>query len=426
MDTVREEAWPVAAPQQRQPPPAPQPQQQQNGRIDLRELKAQLEKRVGPDRSRRYFGYLNGYLSERLSRQDFEKLCLQILGRENLQLHNRLIRSILCNAYQAKCPPPPSDVGRPVGASVKKVSQAAEVLNACNGDARLLQDQGSRPIGTVQDHTLKNRMNNMGPNCRVVNAVHHNQVAHGVSGSLENGTLSQLELKRPVHFQQCEPAEPSAKHPRVEQLPVPPNNLLLQRRSMSKIAGQSSEILKSPVRAPLGIPFCSASVGGARKFPPPPIGASEDRFSSCFEHGGLSNTELLHRRMEKTAETLGLAGVTMDSAELLNSALDKYLKNLIRSSVQLVGGSIQRDARKGAPSYKQQAYGKQINGVLLPNHNHMQSSSGPSGATNEIRSNHLISINDFKVAMQLNPQQLGEDWPVLLEKICLNSSEEND
>uniref|UniRef100_A0A0A9F575 Uncharacterized protein n=1 Tax=Arundo donax TaxID=35708 RepID=A0A0A9F575_ARUDO len=129
--------------------------------------------------------------------------------------------------------------------------------------------------------------------------------------------------------------------------------------------------------------------------------------------------------MEKAAETLGLAGVTMDCAELLNSDLDKYLKNLIRSSVELIGTSVQRDARKGIP-YKQQAYGKQINGVRLPNHVHMHSGSGPSGVTNEITSNHLISINDFKVAMQLNPQQLGEDWPVLLEKIYLRSLEEND
>ncbi|CAN6229886.1 unnamed protein product [Urochloa humidicola] len=423
MDTVREEAWAVAAPQQRQQPPAPQlqqqQQQQQNGRIDLRELKAQLEKRVGLDRSRRYFGYLNGYLSERLSRQDFEKMCLQTLGRENLQLHNRLIRSVLYNAYQSKCPPPPSDVGRPVGAS-KKVSPAAEVLNTCNGDARLLQVQGSEPTGTVQDHTLKNQMNSMGPNCRVTAAVNPKQVAHGVSGSLENGTLSPLELKRSVHLQQCEPAGPLAKHARVEQ------NLLLQRRSMSSTAEQCAEILQSPVRAPLGIPFCSASVGGARKLPQPPIGASDDRFNSCFEHSELSNTELLHRRMEKTAETLGLAGVTMDSAELLNCALDKYMKKLIRSSVQLIGGSVQRDARTGMSSYKQQSFGKQINGVLLPNHIRTQSGSGPSGATSGIRSNHLVSINDFKVAMQLNPQQLGEDWPILLEKICLSSSEEND
>lgn len=425
MDTVREEAWPVAAPQQ---PPPPQPrQQQQNGRIDLRELKAQMVKQFGPDRSQRYFGYLNGYLSERLSRQDFEKLCLQILGRENLQLHNRLIRSILYNAYQAKCPPPPLEVGRPVaGVSVKKVSQAAEVLNACNGDARLLQVHGSRPMGTAQDHTLKDRVNNVGPNYRATGAVNQNQVAHCASGSLENGNLSPPGLKRPVHFQHCGPEEPPAKHPRVEQLP--PNNILLQKRSMSSNADQTAEIMKSPVRAPLGIPFCSASVGGARKVPPLPSGvsASENRFSSCFEHGGLFNTELLHRRMEKAAETLGLACVTIDSAELLNSALDKHLKNLIRSSVQLIGGSDPRDARKGTPPYKHQAYGKQINGVWLPNHVHMQSGSGPSGATNEIRNNHSISINDFKASMQLNPQQLGEDWPILLEKICLCSSEEND
>lgn len=44
--------------------------------------------------------------------------------------------------------------------------------------------------------------------------------------------------------------------------------------------------------------------------------------------------------MEKTAETLGLAGITMDSAELLNIALDKYMKNLIRSSVELVEDSV--------------------------------------------------------------------------------------
>uniref|UniRef100_A0A0A9DHH4 Transcriptional regulator of RNA polII, SAGA, subunit n=1 Tax=Arundo donax TaxID=35708 RepID=A0A0A9DHH4_ARUDO len=382
-----------------------------------------MEKRLGPDRSQRYFSYLNGYLSQRLSKTDFDKLCLQTLGRENLQMHNRLIHSILYNAYQAKCPPPPPDVGRPMVASAKKVSQATEVFNTCNGDLRLLQVQGSRPMSTVQDHPLKDRLNNMGPNSRVDAAVNHTQVPHGVSAARENGTVSSLESKRPVHFQQCEPAEPLAKQPRVEKLP--PDNMLLQRRSMSSVADRSVEMLQSPVRAPLGIPFCSASVGGARKLPLPPISAGEDHFNSCFEHGGLFNTEALHRRMEKAAETLGLLGVTMDCAELLNSSLDKYLKNLIRLSVELIGASVQRDARKGMP-YKQQAYGKQINGVRLPNHVHMHSGSRPSGAANEIRSNQLISLNDFKVAMQLNPQQLGEDWPVLLEKICLCSSEEND
>uniref|UniRef100_A0A0A9DP08 Transcriptional coactivator Hfi1/Transcriptional adapter 1 n=1 Tax=Arundo donax TaxID=35708 RepID=A0A0A9DP08_ARUDO len=422
METVREEAWSVASPQQRQQTPAPQ-QQQQNGRIDLKELKAHMEKRLGPDRSQRYFSNLNGYLSQRLSKTDFDKLCVQTLGRENLQLHNRLIRSILYNAYQAKCPPPPPDVGRSMVASTKKVPQAAEVFNTCNGDVSLLQVQGSRTMGTAQDCPLKDQMNNIGPNGRMEAAVNHTQVSHGVSAAPENGTLSSLELKRLVHFQQCEPAEPLAKHPRVDKLPL--DNMLLQRRSMSSGTDCSAEMLQSPVRAPLGIPFCSASVGGARKLPPPPVSAGEDHLNSCVDHGRLFNAEVLHRRMEKAAETLGLAGVTMDCAELLNSGLDKYLKNLIKSSVELTGASVQKDARKGM-LYKQQAYGKQINGVRLPNHVHMHSGSGPSGAVNEIRSNHLISVNDFKVAMQLNPQQLGEDWPIFLEKISLRSLEEND
>ncbi|XP_006652947.1 uncharacterized protein LOC102718262 [Oryza brachyantha] len=425
MDMVREEAWPLAAPAQQQPsaPPPQPPVQQQNGRIDLRELKLQMEKRLGPERSRRYFSYLKGYLSERLSKADFDKMCLLTLGRENLRLHNRLIRSVLYNAYHAKCPPPaPSpDVGRSVGATVKKASQANEALNSCNGDIRLLQMQGSRHMGTMQDHQSKDRLKSMGLSCRAEAAASHNQSAHGGAAGAENGTLSSPDLKRSVHFQR-ESADPLAKHQRVEQLPT--GNIIKLRRSMSNVSDHSAEASNSPLRAPLGIPFCPVSVGGARKLPPP-ISADEDQCTSCCEHHELLNTELLHRRMEKTAESLGLAGVTLDCADLLNSGLDKYLKNLIRSSVELIGANVQNDARKGA-LYKQHSYGKNVNGVWLPNHVQMQSSSGPSGAANDIRSNHLISIDDFKVAMQLNPQQLGEDWPVLLEKICLCSPEEND
>jgi hypothetical protein len=35
------------------------------------------------------------------------------------------------------------------------------------------------------------------------------------------------------------------------------------------------------------------------------------------------------------------------------------MKNLIRSSVELVGGSVQRDARKGTLPHKHQIYGNQ-------------------------------------------------------------------
>uniref|UniRef100_A0ACD5V0K9 Uncharacterized protein n=1 Tax=Avena sativa TaxID=4498 RepID=A0ACD5V0K9_AVESA len=428
MDTVREEVWPMAAPQQQQQqqssvPRGPQPQQQ-NGRVDLRELKAQMEKRLGPDRSQRYLGYLNAYLSQKLSKPDFDKMCLLTLGRENLRLHNRLIRSVLYNAYQAQCPPPPPDAGRSVGASAKKVSQVAGAFSSCNGDVRLLQVQGSRPVGAVQDHQLKDRFKNMGPNGRVEAAASHTQVVRGGSAVPENGSLSSLDLKRSVSFQQCEPAEPLAKHVRANQFL--PENVLKKRRIMSDAgADHSAQMSKSPVRAPLGIPFCSASTGGARKSLPPPINPGEEPFSSCYEHGQLLSTEILRKRMEKTAETLGLVGVTMDCAELLNNGLDAYLKNLIRSSIELRGADGRNDARRGA-SYKQHVSGKQINGVWLPNQVQMQSSSGQSEASHDSRSQRLISADDFSVAMQMNPQQLGENWPVLLEKICLRPSEEND
>ena len=57
-----------------------------------------------------------------------------------------------------------------------------------------------------------------------------------------------------------------------------------------------------------------------------------------YEHGELFNTELLHRRMGKTADMLGLAVVTMDSAELLIIALDKYIKNLKTSVIRKLEG----------------------------------------------------------------------------------------
>ncbi|XP_051219646.1 uncharacterized protein [Lolium perenne] len=417
MDTVREEVWPMAAaPTQQAPAPRGPHPPQQNGRVDLRDLKAQMEKRLGPDRSRRYFGYLSTYLSQKLSKPDFDRMCLLTLGRENLRLHNRLIRSVLYNAYQAQCPPPPPDAAR----SAKKVSQAAAgAFNSCNGDARLLQVQGSRPVGAaVQDHQLKDRFKNMGPNGRVeaAAAASHTQV---VRAAPENGALSSVELKRSVSFQQHE-----AKHLRVDQLL--PENVLKRRRVVSDAAADhSAQTSRSPLRAPLGIPFCSASAGGARKLLPSTVNAGEDPFTSCYEHGQLLNTEVLRKRMEKTAESMGLAGVTMDCAELLNNGLDSYLKSLIRSSVDLKGADVRNDARRGA-SYKQHAHGKQINGVWLPNEVQMQSSSGQSEASHDSRSHRLISADDFRVAMQLNPRQLGENWPVLLEKICIRPSEEND
>lgn len=77
-----------------------------HSRINLAELKAQLVKKLGPEGSKQYFYYLNRFLSLKLNKVEFNKLCLRIVGRENIPLHNQLIRSILRNACTAKTPPP--------------------------------------------------------------------------------------------------------------------------------------------------------------------------------------------------------------------------------------------------------------------------------------------------------------------------------
>lgn len=81
-------------------------QPQQGSRIDLAELKAQIVKKIGAERSKKYFYSLNRFLSQKLSKSQFDQSCLRLLGRENLPLHNQLICSILKNACQAKMPPP--------------------------------------------------------------------------------------------------------------------------------------------------------------------------------------------------------------------------------------------------------------------------------------------------------------------------------
>ncbi|KAI5012871.1 hypothetical protein ZWY2020_025137 [Hordeum vulgare] len=64
-----------------------------------------IVKTIGPERAKKYFQHLERFLSSKLSKNEFDKLCLVALGRENLPLHNHLIRSILFNASAASGPP---------------------------------------------------------------------------------------------------------------------------------------------------------------------------------------------------------------------------------------------------------------------------------------------------------------------------------
>ncbi|XP_073010057.1 uncharacterized protein [Typha latifolia] len=404
-----------------QPPLLPPPAQ--HGRANLVELKSQIAKRLGPERARRYFSYLNGLLSQKLSKPEFNKLCLLTLGHENLPLHNQLIRSILRNACQGGGQQPAihdSDESKTLGAAGKKGSQKVggsdwsplpvpPVPAWSNGDVM---------PPSVRERRIKDRPSPLGLNGRPE-----------VTATRENGNLGLCDMKRPFQLQQCEPAEQPAKRALVEKFvphdrgSVHSNGLVgsfsvHDRESLGQRDLHSSS---GPLRAPLGIPFCRASVGAPKSLPIT-TNVGSGGFSSSYDCGELCHTEMLKKRMERIAEARGLGGVTMDCANLLNNALDVHLKMLIRSSVELVRVRTGYDTLKQV-GYKQ-FHRKPINGDWLPNHVHIQSGGGLPEATNELKHHSLISMQDFKVAMELNPQQLGEDWPSLLEKICISSFEQ--
>ncbi|XP_039053103.1 uncharacterized protein LOC120195033 [Hibiscus syriacus] len=109
--------------------------------------------------------------------------------------------------------------------------------------------------------------------------------------------------------------------------------------------------------------------------------ASSTIYAKSYDIGGLLDTVALRELMKQIATQEGLEGVSMDCAAILNNGLDVYLKRLIKMTIELAENSWYLEAIDEHRYYK------------------------------------LVSLLGFKVAMELNPQKLGEDWPVLLEKI---------
>lgn len=417
-------------------------QPQQLSRIDLGDLRAQLVKRIGAERSKRYFYFLNKLLSQKLSKKEFDKLCHRVLGSENLPLHNHFILSILKNACQAKIPPPVHSSG-PTKPGVQAANSSPSREDGHEQSGNLFPNQnvpvwsnGVLPVSprkgrsAIRERKLRDRPSPLGPNGKV-DSVSHPSTGSEDGGSkiiMENGDANPFDYQRPMQHLQPVAELPERERDGAVRRPTgKPQMLSKDQANLSAIEdGEEVEqsnglsFSKSPLLAPLGIPFYSASVGGARKAIP--VGSSSD-FVGYYDSGGLSDTETLRNRMEQIAAAQGLGGVSMECANMLNNVLDVYLKRLIKSCVELVGARSALEPKKNA-AQKQQIQGKVINGMWPSNHSHMQGSNGPLEVLQEQRAQRSISLLDFKVAMELNPQQLGEDWPLLLEKICMQSFEE--
>ncbi|XP_076952621.1 uncharacterized protein LOC143626393 [Bidens hawaiensis] len=74
-------------------------------RVDTFELKLQMGRNLGAQKSEKYFNLLTRYLSLTLGKSEFDKLCVRLIGRDNIRLHNELIKAIIENAAVCDTPP---------------------------------------------------------------------------------------------------------------------------------------------------------------------------------------------------------------------------------------------------------------------------------------------------------------------------------
>ncbi|KAH6819538.1 hypothetical protein C2S51_003141 [Perilla frutescens var. frutescens] len=416
-----------------------------HSRINLAELKAQIVKKLGPDGSKLYFYYLDSFLSLKLSKVEFNKLCLSIIGRENIPLHNQLIHSILRNACSAKTPPPANqkdDVlkhglqlgGKDISADGYHQNGSHTNVAQATGSPGLSNGGDMLPLSPrkVRTGNRRDRRSALGPNGKASFAPQLPAATQfgDFNVVLENGDLNPPDMGRPP------------QHPQgLMQQSGNENDILISNAARVSIVGRSPDVsapscskdrtqlvvrddgkeasARSPLQAPLGVPLCHVSIGGARRALPLSSGS---RCVGTSNDVALLDSLTLRERMEQIALIQGLEGVSVDSANILNHGLDAYMKGLIRSCIELVGSRSGHELTKNNAN-KHPNYLKLINGVK-PGHQFQMQHSGNTLEVQEQRTHCPISLQDFRVAMELNPRKLGEDWPLLLEKICTHAFEE--
>ncbi|PIN15271.1 hypothetical protein CDL12_12077 [Handroanthus impetiginosus] len=264
-------------------------------RVDMLELKDLIYQKIGHQRAEKYFDQLKRFFSLKLSKIDFEKNCIQTIGRENIFLHNKLIRSIIRNASNAKVPP--QKARKVEGLNVKVANgYPRNYLQSLYGDAF---PQSPRKCRSPVNRKFRDRQSPLGPLGKSPSTTCEETVTRIQESATE---LHSLCSRPPVGVASVEDGE------EVEQFSV--------RRW-------------SDVSAPLGVKVNSRK-GIHCGYPCETFG------ETCESRGELPDTGSLRGRLEKKLALDGV-GISMDCANVLNNGLDVFLKRLIEPCVGLAG-----------------------------------------------------------------------------------------
>lgn len=327
-------------------------------RVDISELKDLIYRTIGHQRADKYFDQLRSFFSLRSSKADFDKICIRTIGRENIWLHNKLIRSIVQNACQAKIPP--QKAGK-VGLDVKVANgYQRNCMQSLYGDAFTQSPRKCRsPVN--RDRKFRDRPSPLGP------------LGKSPSTTGEETVTRTQEQQSATEMQSL--------------CSRPPVALVEDGEEVEQFSGGNGTPRWGSVTAPPGVSMNTADVRVARH-----CGYRFNTFTdTCQNSLELPDTGFLMSRLEKKLASEGV-GISLDCANLLNNSLDAYLKRLIKPCIEIAG------SRCTEP--RQMASG--LNGTFAERHP---------------QSKNVVML-DFRVAMESNPRILGEDWAIQLEKIC--------
>eukprot|EP00250_Pteridium_aquilinum_P011505 c20111_g1_i1 orf=1065-2348(+) len=421
---------------------------QQHSRINVQALKAQMVKRIGPERAKQYFNHFKGYISLRFNKTELDKLVVLTIGKENIGLHNEIIKAVLSNAIKSETRPFVQDMSKPGKGVHKKLLQCVTSNDAArgpespaagttpllsNGDICAESTREER-LGALDQTTLKDEGNLLGKHI--------------------DGKSCLVDLHRPFkHIEgaaeqsYADPSDGSVRLGKRPRIIVPPSpDLDISKTSFEQLSSSGAANLRHDdayrqqwesgfIRSALGTPFYSNNVGSMAKLLPffrlagsfpqlPPVKGADEEFVYSND---LPSKELLQRQMEHIAELEGLEGVNEDCAEILNQGIDTFLKRLIGACIDLVK-SRSLPQQQGSQQADRQVRSCLANLSSAKKVNQLSGSEpSSSGTQKELMQKEedlfqpTVSFVDFKVAMDLNPQQLGQDWPLQLEKIHLYS-----
>ncbi|KAI5325215.1 PREDICTED: Transcriptional coactivator Hfi1/Transcriptional [Prunus dulcis] len=346
------------------------PASRQFSRIDTLELKAQIEKKIGSQKAGKYFNLVTRYLSVKISKPDFDRLCIATIGKENVCLHNHFIRSILKNACLSRTPPPKgSNIASSLSVKVPNGCQRSSLQLLCR-DFPQSPRKGRTP--NLRDRRLRDGFAPFRPQGK-----NHSGACEGPISKIqeqEKATeLLSLGSRPPVSVEDGEEVDQAAESPSIHSM--------------------------SPLTAPLGI---SINSGRTKKLLIKGSGPAIYN-DTCQSSGELPDTSSLRKRLEQKLAMEGM-GISEDCANLLNNGLEIFLKRLIKPCLDLAGS-------RSLDKHIDQGHSQASSNGMRPVR-YIQRPTRPSSA----------SILDFQVAMDLNPLLLGEDWPTKLEKVCLHAS----